>query len=105
MASSCAPAAGHLVAQQLRALAHGGERRLQLVRHVAQEAVLLGLDLREAAPQPVEALPQNLQVLGAAHADGPYEVGRAELADRGVELGDRDSAAMRRRTTSRSATM
>ena len=57
-----------LVVEQLRALAQRGERRLQLVGQVAQEAVLLRLELGQPAAQPVEALAERLQVLGAAHA-------------------------------------
>ena len=81
--------AADLVVQQLGALAQRGERGLQLVRQVAQEAVLLRLELGQAAAQPVEALAQRLQVLGTAHRDRLREIGAAELADRGVELGDR----------------
>ena len=48
-----------LVVQQLGALAQRGQRRLQLVRQVAQEAVLLRLELVQPAAQPVEALAQR----------------------------------------------
>ena len=81
--------AADLVVQQLGALAQRGERGLQLVRQVAQEAVLLRLELDQPAAQPVEALAERLQVLGTAHRDRLREIGAAELADGGVELGDR----------------
>ena len=83
--------------QQLGALAQRGERGLQLVRQVAQEAVLLGLELGEPAPQPVEPLAERLQVVRAAHRDPAREVGAAELPDRGVELGDRPRDVPRER--------
>src|SRR5258706_98287 len=77
------------VGQQLRALAQRGERGFELVGKVAQEAVLLRLHLGEAPAQPVEALAQGLQVLGAAHGDRTREIRAAELPDGSVELRDR----------------
>ncbi len=59
--------AADVVAQQLRALAHGGERRLELVRDVAQETRLLLLELRQPAAQPFEPLADVAQVLRTGH--------------------------------------
>ena len=81
--------AADLVAQQLGALAHRGERRLELVRDVAQEAVLLLLELGEPHAQPFEPLPEVAQVLRAVDVHGLREVGGAHLPDRLVELADR----------------
>ena len=86
-----------LVVQQLRALAQRGERRLELVGEVAQEPVLLGLELGEAAAQPVQALAQRLQVLRTRDRDRTVEVRGAELPDRSVELADRPRDVPRER--------
>ena len=82
-------AAADVVAQELRAFAHGGERRLELVRHVAQEARLLLLELGQARAQPFEPLADVAQVLRTVHLDRVREIRRAHLADRLVELADR----------------
>ena len=81
--------AADVVAQELRAFAHRGQRRLELVRDVAQETRLLLLELVQARAQPLEALPQVADVLRAVHLDRVREVGGAHLPDRRVELADR----------------
>src|SRR5690606_34139384 len=50
------------VEQKLGALADVGERCLELVRHVAQEAVLFLGELEQPDPQPVELAPEALEV-------------------------------------------
>ena len=72
---------GDLVVQQLGALAQRRQRRLQVMRQVAQEAVLLRLQLGQPQAQPVEALAQAAQVRRPAHPDRPREIGAAQLAD------------------------
>ena len=81
--------AADVVAQELGAFAHRGERRLELVRNVAQEAVLLLLEIVQARAQPFEPLPEVAQVLRAVDLDRVREVGGAHLADRLVELANR----------------
>ena len=92
---------GHLVVEQLGALAQRGERGLQLVRHVAQEAVLLRLELVEPPAQPVQPSSQIAQVFRPAHRDRLREVGAAELADRAVDLADRARDVARQRERDR----
>src|SRR5262249_20051078 len=53
--------AADLIVEQLGALAERGKGGFQLVREMAQEAVLFGLQLGEPPPQPVEALAQRLE--------------------------------------------
>ncbi len=55
--------ADRLLGQEFRALAQRRERRLQLVRDLAQEAVLLLLDFKQLAPHPLQPLAELLQVL------------------------------------------
>ena len=81
--------AADVVAQELGAFAHRGQRRLELVRDVAQEAVLLLLEIGQPGPQPLEPLPEVAQVLRSVDLDRMGEVGGAQLADRLVELADR----------------
>ena len=54
--------ADRAVHQQLGALADVGERRLQFVRHVAQEPVALLRQLQQAPAQPLELLAEAAQV-------------------------------------------
>ena len=54
------------VEQELRAFANVRERRLELVRHVAQELVLLVRRLLEPMPQPFELAAEDLDVVGTA---------------------------------------
>ena len=81
--------AADVVAQELGALAHRGERGLELVRDVAQEAVLLLLELGEPRAQPFEPLSEIAQVLRTVDLDPVREVGGAHPAYRLVELADR----------------
>ena len=81
--------AADVVAQELRAFAHRGERRLELVRDVPQEPVLLLFEIGQARAQPFEALPEVAQVLRSVHFDPVREVGGAHPADRLVELPNR----------------
>ena len=81
--------AADAIAQQLDAFAHRGERRLQLVRHVAQEPRLLLLQVVQARTQPFEALAEVAHVLRTVDLDRMREVGGRHLADRLVELADR----------------
>ena len=53
------------VHQQLGALADIGERRLQFMRHVAQEAVALLRQIEQSHPQPFELVPEALEVAWA----------------------------------------
>ena len=81
--------AAHVVAQQFRAFAYRGQRRLELVRHVPQEPVLLLLEIVQPRTQPFEALPEITQVLRPVDLDRVPEVGGAHPADRLIELPDR----------------
>ena len=81
--------AADVVAQQLRAFAHRGQRRLELVRHVPQKAVLLLLEIVQPRAQPFEALPEVAQVLRPVDLDPVREIGGAHPADRLIELPDR----------------
>ena len=90
--------ADRAVHQQLRALADVRERRLQLVRHVPQEAVALVRELEQALAQPLELAAEALQVVGAVDRDRIGEGALAELADGAVELA---AAAGRRRGSAR----
>ncbi len=54
--------AGHAVFQQRHALAQRGQRRLELVRDVAQKARFVGVQFDQAQPQPVQPLPDQRQV-------------------------------------------
>ena len=74
------------VEQQLGAFANVGERRLELVRHVPQELVLLVGRFLEAMPQPFELSAQRFDVVRPADGDRPAEIAFAELADRPVDL-------------------
>ncbi|MDT4848484.1 hypothetical protein FQZ97_825750 [compost metagenome] len=64
---------GHTVAQHRHALVQRGQRRLELVRNVAQEAGLVGVELGEPQAQPLQLL-----------ADPPH-IGRTGDVDRQVE--------------------
>src|SRR6185503_10059211 len=77
------------VEQQLRALADVRERRLELVRHVPQELVLLVSRLLEPMTQPFELSPERLDVVRAADGDRLAEVALAELANGAVDLAQR----------------
>ena len=68
---------------------------------MTQESVLLRFQLRQAAPQPVQARAQVAQVLRPADADRLREVGAAQPADGGVELGDRPRDDAREREDDR----
>ena len=69
-ALAIAELAGHLVFQQGHAFAQGSQRRLQFVRDMAQEAFLVGIEVRQALAQPVELLAQTARVGRAADDDG-----------------------------------
>jgi len=71
-----------LVVQQLGALADRRERRLQLVRDVAQKPVLLRLELLEPPRSQSRPAAEVAQVLGSAHGDRLGEIGAAELRTR-----------------------
>ena len=73
------------VHEQFRALADVGERRLQFVRHVAQEAVAFLREIEQAQAQPLELRAEALQVARAGHFDGARERAAAELADGAVD--------------------
>ena len=77
------------VEQELGAFADVRERRLELVRHVPQELVLLVRRLLEPMAQPLELAAERLDVVRAADGDRPAEVAFAELADRAVDLPQR----------------
>ena len=66
--------ADRAVHQQLGALADVGQRRLQLVRHVAQEAVALLRQLEQAVAQPLELVAEALQVDRPADRDFAGEI-------------------------------
>src|SRR6185369_17372581 len=77
------------VEQELGALTDVRERRLQLMRHVAQKLVLLVGRFFEPMPQPLELTAQRLDVVRAADGDRPAEVAFSELANRAVDLAHR----------------
>ena len=77
------------VEQQLRAFANVRERRLELVRHVAQELVLLVGRFFEPMAQPFELAAERFDVVRSADGDRPAEVAFAELANRAVDLAHR----------------
>ena len=77
------------VAQQLGAFAHRGQRRLELMRDVAQKTVLLLLELVQARAQPFEPLPEVAHVLRAVDLDRVSKVRPPHLPDRLIELADR----------------
>src|SRR4030095_13621885 len=81
--------AANVVAEQLDTLAHRGQRCLQLMRDMAQEAVLLLLEIGQPRAQPFETLADVAQVLRSVDLDPMREVRRAHLPDRLVELPDR----------------
>ena len=68
------------VREKLRAFAQRGERRLELVRHVPQKAVLLLLEIGEPLAHPVEPLAELLQILGAADLHRRAEIGLRRAA-------------------------
>ena len=92
--------AADAVAQQLGALAHRGERRLELVRDVAQEALLLLLELVQARAQPFEPLAEVAQVLRPVDLDRVREVGACPSAGSPGRAGG-SGARSARRTGSR----
>ena len=55
--------------QQFRPLADVRERRLQLVRHVSQEAVALVRELEQPLAQPLELAAEALEVVGTVDRD------------------------------------
>ncbi len=67
------------------------------MRQVAQESVLLRLQIGEPLAQPFEPLAEVAQILRAADADRLREVRAAQQADRAVELGDRPRDETRER--------
>ncbi len=77
------------VHEQLRAFADVGERRLELMRHVSQEAVPLVREIEQALAQPFELAAEALQVVRARDGDLVGEGALAELADGTVELPQR----------------
>ena len=81
--------AADVVAQQLGALANRRKRSLELVGHVAQEAILLLLEVVQTRPQPFEPLSEVAQILRPVDLDRVREIGSPHLADRLVELPDR----------------
>ena len=85
--------ADRAVHEQLRALADVGERGLQLVRHVPQEAVALVREIEQPLPQPLELPAEALEVVRAGDADQVGEGALAELADGAVELAQRPADA------------
>src|SRR5688572_20011940 len=78
-----------LVRKKLRAFAQRRQRGLELVRHVAQKAILLLLELGEALSHPVQTLAEVLQVLGSADQNRRAEIGLPQPANRLVDLADR----------------
>ena len=85
------------VHEQFRAFADVGERRLQLVRHVAQEAVAFLRQIEQAQAQPFELRAQALEVARARHFDGTRERAAAELADGAVDGAQRPADRQRER--------
>src|SRR5579862_9469483 len=81
--------------QQLGPFADVGERRLQLMRHVTQEAIALLRELEQTLPQPFELPPEALEVVRAADRDGIAERAFAELADAAIQLAQRPADAER----------
>ena len=77
-----------VVAQELRSFAHRRERRLELVRHMPQEPVLLLLEIVQPPAQPFEPLAEVAQVLRSVDFDLVREVRGAQPPYRLVELPD-----------------
>ena len=85
------------VHEQFRALADVGERRLQFVRHVAQEAVAFLGEVEQAQAQPFELRAEAFQVARPGHFDRARESAAAELADRAVDGAQRAADGQRER--------
>ena len=85
------------VHEQFRALADVGERRLQFVRHVAQEAIAFLREIEQAQAQPFELRAEALQVARSGHFDGARERAAAELADGAVDGAQRPADGQRER--------
>src|SRR5690606_19651316 len=77
------------VHQQLGTFANTRERRREIVRHVAQEALAFLRELQQSHAQPLELPTEILEVRGTAHRDRFGERSLAELADGVVYLSDR----------------
>src|SRR6202034_2667129 len=67
------------VHEELGALADVRERRLELVRHVAQKAVAFLGELEQSLPEPLELPAEALEVARARDLDGLGECALAEL--------------------------
>ena len=91
MTSTCGLGQGadRAVRHQLRPFPDGGQRRLQLMGDLVQEAGLLVLELDQPQPHPVDLPPQILQVLRAGHAHRIVEVAFTEPFQRCLHLADR----------------
>ncbi len=73
------------VHEQFRALADVGQRRLELVRHVAQKPVSFLRQVEQAQPQPFELRAEPLEVARTGHFDRARKRAAAELADGAVD--------------------
>ena len=83
------------VHQQFGALADIRQRRLQFVRHVAQEAVAFLRQLEQPQAQPFQLTAQALQIGRSADGDGPVQRAAAQFADGAVDLPQRPAHAQR----------
>jgi hypothetical protein len=78
----------HARGKEVRSFAKRGERGLQLVRDVLQEARLLRFQRHQALAQPVELRSQAHHVAGALDPDGLGELALAQGADSRAHLRD-----------------
>ena len=77
------------VHEELGALPDIGERGLELMRHMTEEAVALLRDLHQPQAQPFELLAEALQVVRPADGNRITDAAVADLADRAVDLPQR----------------
>ncbi len=89
--------AGHAVLQQRDPFAQRRQRCLQLVRHVAQEARLVGVQPGQALAQPVQPAADLAHVGRAADFDALVEPVLAQLDDRAFHAPQRPCQPQRQR--------
>ena len=77
--------AGHAIFQQRHTFAQRGQRGLEFVRDVTQEACLVGVELDQPKPQPFELLRHPAHVGRAADIDRLVEPVLAQADDRAFE--------------------
>ena len=83
------------VHEQFGTLADVGQWRLQLMRHVAQEAVAFLCQVQQALAQPLQLPAESLKVHGAHDADRTKQRAAAQLIDGAVNLAQWSAKAER----------